>query len=114
MTMIGLKIKKLQYGIKRKAAEISALSSGKIFKYEDLTSEEILPLGQQKIIDQAKFTYFPLGNAFEKQIETIEHQGKKQVEALKDLKIEEQNAVEDISDDVFSMQNETYFIKSEN
>ena len=114
MTMIGLKIKKLQYGIKREAAEISALSSGKILKYEDLTSEEILPSGQQKIIDQAKFTYFPLGNVFEKQIETIEHQGKKQVEALKDLKIEEQNAVEDISDDVFSMQNETYFIKSEN
>ena len=114
MTMIGLKIKKLQYGIKREAAEISALSSGKILKYEDLTSEEILPSGQQKIIDQAKFTYFPLGNAFEKQIETIEHQGKKQVEALKDLKMEEQKAVEDKSDDVFSMQNETYFIKREN
>ena len=114
MTMIGLKIKKLQYGIKREAAEISALSSGKILKYEDLTSEEILPSGQQKIIDQAKFTYFPLGNAFEKQIETIEHQGKKQVEALKDLKIEEQKAVEDKSDDEFSMQKETYFIKREN
>ena len=34
---------KLQYGINREAAKISALSSGKIDQYEYLTSEEILP-----------------------------------------------------------------------
>ena len=34
---------KLQYDINRKAAKISALSSGIIDKYEYLTSEEILP-----------------------------------------------------------------------
>ena len=34
---------KLQYNIIREAAEISALSSGKIDKYEYLTREEILP-----------------------------------------------------------------------
>ena len=34
---------KLQYNIIREAAEISALSSGKIDKYEYLTHEEILP-----------------------------------------------------------------------
>ena len=33
----------LQYDINRKAAKISALSSGKIDKYEYLTGEEILP-----------------------------------------------------------------------
>ena len=33
---------KLQYDINRKAAKISALSSGIIDKYEYLTSEEIL------------------------------------------------------------------------
>ena len=38
--------KKLQYDINRKAAEISALSSGKIHKYEYLTGEEILPSNQ--------------------------------------------------------------------
>ena len=59
--------KKLQYDINREAAKISALSSGKIDKYEYLTGEEILPSNQQQIIEQAKFTYSPLGKAFEKQ-----------------------------------------------
>ena len=76
---------KLHYNISRKAAKISALSSGKIYKYEYLTGKEILPSNQQQIIEQAKFTYSPLGKAFEKQIKTIEDQGKKQVDALKVL-----------------------------
>ena len=58
---------KLQYDINREAAKISALSSGKIHKYEYLTGEDILPSNQQQIIEQAKFTYSPLGKAFEKQ-----------------------------------------------
>ena len=66
--------KKLQYDINREAAKISALSSGKIDKYEYLTGEEILPSNQKQIIEQAKFTYSPLGKAFEKQIKTIEDQ----------------------------------------
>ena len=77
---------KLQYDINREAAKISALSSGKIHKYEYLTGEDILPSNQQQIIEQAKFTYYPLGKAFEKQIKTIEDQRQKQVEALKGLK----------------------------
>ena len=81
---------KLQYDINREAAKISALSSGKIYKYEYLTGEDILPSNQQQIIEQAKFTYFPLGKAFEKQIKTIEDQGEKQIDALKDLKPKEQ------------------------
>ena len=52
---------KLQYDIDREAAKISVLSSDKIDKYEYLTGEEILPSNQQQIIEQAKFTYFPLG-----------------------------------------------------
>ena len=66
-----IKDKKLQYNTSREAAKISALSSGKIDKYEYLTGEEILPSNQQQIIQQAKFTYFPLGKAFEKQIKTV-------------------------------------------
>ena len=77
---------KLQYNINREAANISAISSGKIHKYEYLTSEEILPSNQQQIIEQAKFTYSPLGKAFEKQIKTIENQGQEQIEALKTFK----------------------------
>ena len=63
---------KLRYNINREAAKISALSSGKIHKYEYLTGEDILPSNQQQIIEQAIFTYSPLGKAFEKQIKTIE------------------------------------------
>ena len=81
---------KLQYDINREAAKISALSSGKIHKYGYLTGEDILPSNQQQIIEQAKFTYSPLGKAFEKQIKTIEDQGEKQIDALKDLKPKEQ------------------------
>ena len=67
---------KLQYDINRKAAKISALSSNKIHKYEYVTGEEILPSINQQIIEQDRFTYSPLGKAFEKQIKTIEDQGK--------------------------------------
>ena len=81
-----IKDEKLQYDINREAAKISALSSGKIDKYEYLTGEEILPSNQRQIIEQAKFTYSPLGKAFEKQTKTIEDQGKKQVKAIQDKK----------------------------
>ena len=63
-----LKDENLQYDINREAAKISAFSSGKI-----------------RIIEQAKFTYFPLGKAFEKQIKSIENQII-QVEAVKGFK----------------------------
>ena len=78
-----IKDEKLQYDINREAAKISALSSGKLDKYEYLTGEEILPSNQQQIIQQAKFNYSPLGKAIEKQIKTIKDQGEKQVDALK-------------------------------
>ena len=55
--------KKLQYGINKQVAKISALSSSKIDTYEHLTSEEILPSNQQ-MVEEAKFTYSPLGKVF--------------------------------------------------
>ena len=56
-----IKDEKLQYNINREAAKISALSSGKLHKYEYLTFQDILPSNQQEIIEQTKFTYSPLG-----------------------------------------------------
>ena len=85
-----IKDEKLHYDINREAGKISALSSGKLPKYEYLTGEDILPSNKQQIIEQTKFTFSPLGKAFDKQIKTIEDQGKKQVDALKKLKPEEQ------------------------
>ena len=72
---------KLQYDINREAAKISALSSGKIHKYEYLTGEDILPSNQQQVI-----TYSTFGKVFGKQIKAIKDQGQKQVDALKNLK----------------------------
>ena len=93
-----IKGEKLQYDINREAAKISALPSGKIYKYEYLTGEDILPSNQQQITEQAKFTYSLLEKAFEKKIKAIEDQGKKQVDALENLKPkEEKKPIEDKS-----------------
>ena len=81
-----IKDEKLQYDINREAAKTSVLSSGKIDKYEYLTGKEMLPSNQQQIIEHAKFTYSPLGKAFEKQTKTIEDQGEKQIKVIQDNK----------------------------
>ena len=78
---------KLRYDINREAAKILALSPGKIHKYEYLTGEDILP---------SRFTYSPLGKAFEKQIKSIEDQGEKQIEALNTFKSNNQLTTEDV------------------
>ena len=77
---------KLQYGINRETSKILALSSNELRKFEYLTGQEILPSNQKQVIEQAKFSYSPLGKAFEKQIKTIKDQGKKEVKALENLK----------------------------
>ena len=48
---------------------------GKADKYEYLTGEEILPSDQKSVIEQAKFTFCPLGKDFvkkEKKLKTKE------------------------------------------
>ena len=69
---------KLQYDINREAANLSALLSGKLDKYENLSGEEIVPFNQKQIIEQAKFAYSHLEKASEKQAE-------KQVDVIKFL-----------------------------
>ena len=86
---------KLWHDINREAATISTKSSGKFHKYECLTGEDILPSNEQQIIEQARFTYSPLGKAFEK-LKTLEDQGKKQVDALNTLKSNNHLTIEDM------------------
>ena len=95
-----IKDEKLQYDINREAAQISALSSGKTYKYEYLTGEDILPSSNQQIIEQARFIYSPLGKAFDKQIKTIEDQGKKQFDALNTLKSDNNKELEIKNEDI--------------
>ena len=66
-----IKDEKMHYNIDIEAGKISALSSEKGDKFEYLTGEEILPSNQKQIIEKAKFTYYTLGKAFEKQTKTI-------------------------------------------
>ena len=92
-----IKDEKLQYDSNSEAAKISALSSGKIDKCEYFKDEEILSPNQKQIVEQAKFTYSPLGKIFKKPAKTIQDQGKKQVDTLKDLKLKDQiKSIEEI------------------
>ena len=78
-----IKDEKLKHDINREVAIMSASSSNKINKYEYLIGEEILPSNQKQIVQQTKFTYYPLGKTFEKQIKTIKDQWEKQIKAIK-------------------------------
>ena len=53
-----------------------------------------MPSSNQQIIEQARFTYSPLEKAFDKQIKTIEDQGKNQVDALNTLKSDNNKKLE--------------------
>lgn len=69
----------------REAVKISALTSGKNDNYKYLTDEEILRTDQRIMTKQTKFTYLPLGSAFEKQIKIVEDKGKKKlIKAVED------------------------------
>ena len=68
--------KKLQYDINREASKISALSSGKIDKYKYVTGKEIFPSDESLIVEQATFTYYPLGKALEKKRKQLKNNEK--------------------------------------
>ena len=66
INILNRKIKQneTQYDLDRKTAEISALSSNNLDKYEYLTGKD---LGlKPNTVEKAKFKYSPLGNIFNK------------------------------------------------
>ena len=72
----------VQYDLGRKAAKISALSSGNLDKYEYLTGEDLNY--KPSTADQSKSDYSPLNNFFKKR---LKEETDKKVELLKRLKI---------------------------
>ena len=64
-------MKKWNIILTEKQQKISALSSGKIDKFEYLTSKEVLLSNQRQIVEQAKFTFSSLRKAFQKQTKAI-------------------------------------------
>ena len=73
---------KQQYNINREATKLSALSLGKIDKYQYLTGAKMLPSYQRQIIEQSKFSYSPLGKVFEKQMNIIKEHRDKQTKTI--------------------------------
>ena len=95
-----IKQNEAQYDLGRKAAEISALSSKNLDKYELLTGED-LDL-KPSTVAQAKFEYSPLGKIFNK---GLSEEDKKEG-LLKKLK-----NVEDKNEQLLKIKNKTENIK---
>ena len=115
-----IKQNEVQYNLDRKAAEIFALSSKNLDKYEYLTGED---LGlKPSTVEKAKFEYSPLGKIFNKglseddkkeglfkriknienknltQLQAIKDQGEKQLKELKNIdKSKTLKAIDEIS-----------------
>ena len=77
--MIRLEKKNCNTILTEKQKKISALSSGKIDKNENLAGKEILSFNQRQIIEKIKFSYSALGKAFGKQTKTIKYKREKQI-----------------------------------
>ena len=80
--MIRLEMKNCNMTLTEKQQKHQQYYLEKNDKYEYLKGEEILPSDQIRVIEQAKFTYSPLGKAFENQTKTIQKQGRKQIDSI--------------------------------
>ena len=102
--------KQAQYDLDRQNAKISALTSGELDKYEYLTGED---LGYKSdIVQKAKFEYSPLGQIFNKGLDTTE----KQLGLLKRLKnIEDKTdrQLEENKDNQIGVKSVSYTVKEE-
>ena len=61
-----------QYDLDRQNAKISALSSGELDKYEYVTGEDLEY--KPDVVQKAKFEYYPLGQVFNKGLDSSEKQ----------------------------------------
>ena len=99
-----------QHDLDRQNAKISALSSGKLDKYEYLTGEDLRY--KPDVVQKAKFEYSPLGQVFNKRLETDE----KQVGLLKRLKNIENKTdkqLEESKDNQLGVKSIGYTVKEE-
>ena len=81
--MIRLKMKKYDMILTENLPKYQPYHQAKLISMNILLVR-ILPSKQQRIIEQAKFIYSLLRNAFEKQIKIIEEQEEKQIKAIQD------------------------------
>ena len=72
-----------QYDLDRKAANISAVSSNNLDKYEYLTGEDLSL--KPSTVEQAKFEYSPLGKIFNKGLDKDEDKKEGLLKRLKNI-----------------------------
>ena len=101
-----IKSNKAQYDLDRQAAQISCLSSGELEEYKYLTGEN---LGYKPdVVHKAKFEYSPLGQVFNKGLDTsdkkegllkrlknIEGKNEQELEAIRDQGDRQLGAIKD-------------------
>ena len=88
--MIKLETKNYSMILLEKLQKYQPYHQAKLISLNILQVKKYCLLIKKKIIEQAKFTYPPLGKAFGKQAKTIEDQGEKQVDALEILKLKDE------------------------
>ena len=82
--MIKLRMKNYSMILTEKQQKYQFYCQVKLINLNILQLQESLPPAQNRIIEQTKFTYSPLGKAFEKQIKMIKEQGEKQIKAIEE------------------------------
>ena len=95
--IIGNKIKanQAQDHLDRLTAEISALFSGELRKYEYLTGDD---LGYRpSVLEQSKFDYSPLGKSFNKELNGDDKK-KGLFKRLKNIEVKNEKLLEEIED----------------
>ena len=92
-----------QYDLDRKAANISALSSNNLDKYEYLTGED---LGlKPSTVEQAKFEYSPLGKIFNKGLDK-DDQKEGLFKRLKNIENAQKNLIKDDDNKIYTPRSE--------
>ena len=85
-----------QYALDRKTAEISALASNDLDKYEHLTGEN---LGlKPSTVEQAKIDYSPLREIFTKGLDKNKYKKEELFKRLKDIKSKNEEQLKAIED----------------
>ena len=82
--MIKLRMQNYSMILTEKQQKYQFYCQVKLINLNILQLQESLPPDQNRIIEQTKFTYSPLGKAFEKQIKMIKEQGEKQIKAIEE------------------------------
>ena len=99
-----------QYDLDRQNAKISALSSGELDKYEYLTGEDLEY--KPDVVQKAKFEYYPLGQVFNKGLDSSEKQ-ERLLKRLKNIEDKTDKQLNENKDSQLDIKSIRYTVKEE-